>query len=164
MMGFWVNTIKRKNKEPGGERMVNVMLKPCQVQVNRDNIFILLKDSYFTMEIDKNIYEFVDQKERKVIVNRETGKIENTDSMMAFKKEDNIVYIALSELTLMPEFLIEIYYIAKPYYKNKQKRTLANETDFIISELEQQNIKRLIDRALDEKNKKEFHELIKFLK
>lgn len=144
--------------------MVNVMLKPCQVQVNRDNIFILLKDSYFTMEIDKNIYEFVDQKERKVIVNRETGKIENTDSMMAFKKEDNIVYIALSELTLMPEFLIEIYYIAKPYYKNKQKRTLANETDLIISELEQQNIKRLIDRALDEKNKKEFHELIKFLK
>jgi len=144
--------------------MVNVMLKPCQVQVNRDNIFILLKDSYFTMEIDKNIYEFVDQKERKVIVNRETGKIENTDSMMAFKKEDNIVYIALSELTLMPEFLIEIYYIAKPYYKNKQKRTLANETDLIISELEQQNVKRLIDRALDEKNKKEFHELIKLLK
>jgi len=140
------------------------MLNPCQVQVNQDNIFILLKDSCFTMEIDQHIYEFVAQKESKVIVNRETGKIENTDSTMAFKKDDDLVYIAMSELTLMPEFLIEIYYVAKPYYKDKQKSSLATETDRIISQLEQQNIKRLIDRALDEKNEKEFYELIKYLK
>jgi len=144
--------------------MVNVMLKPCQVQVKEGNVYILLKDRCFTVEINNKVYEFVPTREKEVVVSRRTGKIENKEAVLAFKKEDNIVYITMSELILMPEFLIEIHYIAKPYYEEEKTDPLIKETDAIINELEQMNVKRLIDKALDEGDKESFNQLIKFLK
>lgn len=144
--------------------MVNVMLKPCHIQVNKDYVFILLENCFFTVEIDHERYEFVPKKETRVIVNRESGKIENTNAILAFEKENKLVYIAMSELILMPEFLIEIYYIAKPYYKDVSNDTIANETEMVIMEMEQVNVKRLIDYALDEKDEGRFYELVQLLK
>lgn len=144
--------------------MVNVILKPCQVQVNRDYVFIFLKSRCFTVEINNKIYEFIPKKETRVIVNRKTGKIVNSDALLAFERDNCLVYKAISELTFMPEFLIEIYYIAKPYYKENQTKGLAYETDIIIKELERMNVKRLIDQALDDKDEKRFYKLLKYLK
>jgi len=142
--------------------MINVMLNPCQVHVREDYIYIVLKNCSFTLEFNHKVYEFVPTRDNVVIVNRKTGKIENSEAVLAFRKDGSIFYFTMAELTLMPEFLIEIHFIAEPYYE-KDLQADTEEEDTVITELEQQNVKRLIDQALDEKDEQKFFHLLKYL-
>lgn len=74
----------------------------------------------------------------------------------------------LNKLTSLVDFIEELEKIIKPYYDGSfdgvsEDAVFSEFTNLLINELEAENIKRLIDGSLDEKDAKSFGELIKLL-
>ncbi|MEN1967338.1 IDEAL domain-containing protein [Lentibacillus sp. N15] len=137
-------------------------LKPYHIKVDSDYVHIILAYQYFTISIDESVYKFVPVDAKEITINRKTKKIKNMEDMFAFQKGKEIIHIAMADLTFIPEFLIQLHSIAGPYYLVDLQAAEDNKFNIsaIMDELEQQNIKRLIDRSLDERDEESFYKLV----
>src|SRR5699024_8255344 len=135
--------------------MVTVkMLKPYYIKMNSEYIRIILAYQYFTLLIDKKLYHFVPIEGREILINRKTKKVVNTETKFAFQRDNDIIYITMKKLTSLVDFMDQLGEIIKPYYENplvvyKDDTKFSAETNQLISELEAENVKRLIDQSLD---------------
>lgn len=146
--------------------MVTVkMLKPYYIKADTNNVRVILAYQYFSVLINKKVYQFIPVEAKEIRIDRSTQKVKNIDAKFAFQKGKDVVYVSMSELISLPDFLHQLHAIAEPYYKKDAKsiNEQENESAIIIEELERLNIKRLIDRALDERDKKTFEALAKLL-
>ncbi|GAB3068700.1 IDEAL domain-containing protein [Virgibacillus ainsalahensis] len=147
--------------------MVTVkMLKPYYIKAEEDVVRVILAYQYFSVLINKQVYQFIPVEAKEIRINRRTKKVENMEAKFAFQHEKDIVYMTIAELISLPDFLVQLNGIAEPYYENeisvdsdKQK----TESAIFIRELEKQNIKRLIDKALDDRDEVTFYQLAKLL-
>ncbi|MUV39037.1 hypothetical protein JNUCC1_02909 [Lentibacillus sp. JNUCC-1] len=148
--------------------MVSVrVLKPYYLKVDRDYIRVILAYQYFTIAINGEIYQFVPKKDREIIIDRKTQKIVNTDAVLTFQKGVEVKYVPMVDLISVPDFLIQLYAITKTYYKEsdrlQEKSVDEAYTELIISELENMNVKREIDKALDNRDEQAFRDLVEQL-
>ncbi|HZW67930.1 MAG TPA: hypothetical protein VFF20_04925 [Pseudogracilibacillus sp.] len=150
--------------------MVTVkMLKPYYVKMNSQYIKVILAYQYFTLLIDGKLYHFVPIEGREILINRKTKKVVNTETKFAFQMENDIIYITMKKLTSLTDFMDQLNEIVRPYYENNAalmdevELSLSESTNELISKLEADNIKRLIDRSLDDKDLDSFTELTKLL-
>lgn len=146
--------------------MVTVkMLKPYYIKADNDFIRVILAYQYFAVLIDEQVYQFVPTEAKEIRINRRTQKVENMGARFAFQKGKDIVYLTMSELISLPDFLLQLDVIAQPYYINEKKQTndQFDETALIVTELEKINLMRLIDKSLDERDSEAFHSLTKKL-
>lgn len=149
--------------------MVTVkLLKPYYIKMSSEYIRIILAYQYFSLIIDGKVYHFVPIKGKEIRINRRTKQVVNTETKFAFQKGKDIIYITMKKLTTLSDFMMQLNEIIKPYYEQpllEEGKTTKKkeETDEVIKQLELNNLKRLIDKALDEKDKETFEELIKFL-
>ncbi|MFD1067710.1 IDEAL domain-containing protein [Oceanobacillus locisalsi] len=148
--------------------MVTVkMLKPYYVKTEEKYIRIILAYQYFSIIMNKNIYQFIPVKSTEVRINRKTKKIENTEDVFAFQKEKEVLTISMSQLVSVPGFLEMLHRIAESYYLPEDTEVVSEQQralDQLISELEHENVKRLIDNAIDNQDKETFLELTNTLK
>lgn len=142
------------------------MLKPYYIKTDAHHIRVVLAYQYFAIVIDQEVYQFIPTESKEIRINRKTQKIVNVDARFAFQKGKNIIYIPMTELISLPDFLIQLYAIVESYYGkgmiDKQDEE-SQEMDMIIDELERLNIKRLIDKSLDERDEAAFKSLVKLL-
>ncbi|WP_373893405.1 IDEAL domain-containing protein [Virgibacillus natechei] len=137
-------------------------LKPYHIKADSTNLYVIVSPSYFTVVINNEEYQFVPMKAREIIVNRRTKLIDNLEDEFAFQKGENVIYITMSELILMPDFVILVDSIAAPFYiKNTEQ--INEENNVIIEKIERLNVIRLIDKALDERDENAFYALLKLL-
>src|SRR5699024_2348603 len=143
--------------------MVSVKkFKPYYIKSDTDYVRLILCYRYITIFINGEEYQFIPIKTKEIKINRKTRKNENIEDQFAFQKGNDVIYITMNELIYLPDFLIHVYDIAKPYYTDIQEQN--DETnEIIIAELERLNIKRLIDKALDERDEQSFFTLINLL-
>jgi len=145
------------------------MLKPYYVKMNSQYIKVILAYQYFTLLIDGKLYHFVPIEGREILINRKTKKVVNTETKFAFQMENDIIYITMKKLTSLTDFMDQLNEIVRPYYENNAalmdevELSLSESTNELISKLEADNIKRLIDRSLDDKDLDSFTELTKLL-
>lgn len=141
------------------------MLKPYYIKADEDHVRVILAYQYFSLFINEKVYQFVPTKAKEIQISRRTQKVVNTEALFAFQKGKDVIQVAMSELISIPEFLEQLNEIAKPYYidESEEKITQKYESGVIIGELEYENIKRLIDKALDERDKATFEKLVKYL-
>lgn len=147
------------------EKMVSVkLLKPYFIKLNAEYIRIILAYQYFALFIDKKVYHFVPIEGQEILINRKTKQIVNTDTKFAFQKGNQIIYLTIKKLTTLQDFMGQINTIIEPYYEQKKiEHSHSSEYTKLISKLEKQNLKRLIDRSLDENDKVSFERLVKQL-
>ncbi|WP_174614294.1 IDEAL domain-containing protein [Virgibacillus ihumii] len=146
--------------------MVTVkMLKPYYIKADNDFIRVILAYQYFSVLIDEQVYQFVPTEAKEIRINRKTQKVENMGARFAFQKGKDIVYLTMSELISLPDFLLQLETIAQPYYFKGEENTNNhnNETAVTIRKLEKMNLQRLIDKSLDERDEELFHSLTKLL-
>lgn len=149
--------------------MVTVkMLKPYYIKMNSEYIKVILAYQYFTLLIDDNLYHFVPIEGREILINRNTKKVVNTETKFAFQKDDDIIYITMKKLTSLVDFMDQLSEIIKPYYENplgayEDDTNLSNSTNKLMRKLESDNVKRLIDKSLDDRDVNTFRELVKLL-
>jgi len=142
------------------------MLKPYYVKVDRKYVRLILGYQYFTVFMNDAEYEFIPTESKEIKINRQTRKIENIEDKFAFQKGTDVIYITMNELIYLPDFMIHLYDIAKPYYIRDLDAKQQEENDMneaIIDELERLNVKRMIDKALDERDEESFYTLLKML-
>src|SRR5690625_4788633 len=149
--------------------MVSVkLLKPYYIKMNSEYIRIILAYQYFSLLINKKVYHFVPIEGQEILVNRKTKQVVNTETKFAFQKGKDIIYLTVKKLTSLVDFMDQLDEIIKPYYEKKlieqkQVEQLNDQTALIITELEVQNIKRLIDQSLDDRDIQAFKTLVKLL-
>lgn len=149
--------------------MVSVkLLKPYYIKLNSKYIRIILAYQYFSLLIDKKVYHFVPIEGQEILVNRKTKQIVNTDTKLAFQKGKDITYFTIGKLTSLSDFMDQIEEIIRPYDEktpldSKEREHINKQTEQIITDLERENIKRLIDQALDDKDEATFQLLVKLL-
>ncbi|WP_106496618.1 IDEAL domain-containing protein [Lentibacillus sp. Marseille-P4043] len=141
-------------------------LKPYHIKVDKDYVHVILAYNYFAVCVDEEVYEFVPVKAKEIKVDRKTKRIKNMGDTFAFQKGKSIIQFTMADLIYLPEFLIQLHTIAGPYYIGDENKTAIDtnmDNQAIMDELEQQNIKRLIDKALDENDEDAFYSLVKLL-
>jgi len=150
--------------------MVTVkLLKPYYIKMNSEYIRVILAYQYFSLIINKKVYHFIPIEGQEILVNRKTKQVVNTETKFAFQNGKDIVYLTMKKLTTLEDFMNQLDDIIKPYYDKKVEKhkkyeeKIDDQTAIIISKLEKQNIIRLIDKALDEKDEKMFRYLTKLL-
>lgn len=146
--------------------MVSVkMLKPYFIKVNAEYIRIILAYEYFSIVINEDIYNFIPIEGQEILINRKTRRIVNTDTKFAFQKDDRVIYLTLKKLTTLKDFMVLINKMIDPYYTEEiietHKEEKANE---LIFYLEKENVKRLIDKSLDEGDLSSFNYYVNVLK
>lgn len=139
------------------------MLKPYYIKTEDNYIRVILAYQYFSVLINQKVYQFIPVEAKEIRINRRTRKVENVEAKFAFQKGKEVVYMTLSELILLPDFLNQLHSIAESYYISENTTEQINESAIIFRELENENVKRLIDKALDERDEEAFHNLVKFL-
>lgn len=142
------------------------MLKPYYIKTEKNFVRIILAYQYFSVIIKEKVYQFIPVESNEIRVNRRTEKIENIDAVFAFQNGKDIVNVPMVKLITLPEFLEQIHEIAKPYYfstHNEQEIEENEDHTTIMNELERQNVWRLIDKALDERDEVAFNELSQVL-
>lgn len=144
--------------------MVTVnMLKPYYIKAEVDYIRVILAYQYFSVLINQKVYQFIPVEAKEIRINRRTRKVENVEAKFAFQKGKEVVYMTISELILLPDFVNQLHSIAEPYYISENTIDQVNESAIMIHELENENVKRLIDKALDEQDEEAFNALVKYL-
>ncbi|GAB3804948.1 IDEAL domain-containing protein [Virgibacillus kimchii] len=138
-------------------------IKPYHLETDSDYVYLVLAKSDFTILINYKEYNFIPMKARKIKVNRVTGQIVNPHDIYAFQRGQNIIYITLTRFIQMTDFLVELHRFVKPYCYPQDKFDMIYDNDMVIDELERLNVKRLIDRALDQGDRDSFYKLLKKL-
>ncbi|GAA0446753.1 hypothetical protein GCM10008983_25810 [Lentibacillus halophilus] len=147
------------------------MLKPYYIKTDEANVRVVLAYQYFAIVINQQVYQFVPIESEEIRMNRRTGKVENVGARFTFQKGKEIIYLNMTDLTAMPEFMAQLQSIVKPYMLNQQQeqkqieeqKQISSNQSAVIEQLEHENVKRLIDKALDERDKETFNSLVKFL-
>lgn len=142
------------------------MLRPYYIKMNSEYIKVILAYQYFSLFIDKQVYHFVPIDGQEILINRKTRRVVNTETKFAFQKGKEIIYITVKKLTTLIDFMNQLEAIIEPYYGSKiavEERLMNEEIELLVKELEKQNIKRLIDKSLDESDEALFNELSKLI-
>lgn len=142
------------------------MLRPYYIKTERNYVRIILAYQYFSVVIKNKVFQFIPVESNEIRVNRITRRIENIDAVFAFQNGKDVVNVPMAKLITLPDFLEQIHEIGKPYYikgSETQTKKAKEEQIKLIKELEKQNILRLIDKALDERDEKAFNELSSLL-
>ncbi|SDK02823.1 IDEAL domain-containing protein [Sediminibacillus albus] len=128
--------------------------KPYYIKEERDCIRVVLAYQYFSLLLDDKVYQFVPLEAREIRVNRETRKVENEDDVFVFQKGKEYNRLPLSDLIRLKDFLTQLNTIIHPYLLKSPQ--IMDEAESIIEQLEKENLKRLIDKALEAGDKGEF--------
>lgn len=140
-------------------------LKPYYIKVDSRAIRVILAYKHFSVLINGELYQFIPIEAKEIRINRKTRKIENIGARFAFQREKDIVYIAMTKLVSLPDFLLQLYAIVESYFSEqnnqmKEMKEVDEDIDLIIQKLEKDNIKRLIDQSLDCRDKEAFQKLV----
>lgn len=142
-------------------------LKPYYIKTDKEYVRIVLAYQYFSVVIKEKDYQFIPIEANEIRINRRTQKVENVDAKFAFQSGKDVVYLTMAKLITLPDFLEQLHSIASTYYISETDENSSEKQDIesaiIIDELEKLNVKRLIDKALDERDEQAFNELIKYL-
>src|SRR5690625_3273803 len=114
------------------------MLKPYYIKADNNHVRIILAYRYFSILINNQLYHYVPSEANEIKVNRQTKEIVNLKAKYAFQKGKDMVYLKMTELISIPDFLIQLYYNVESYYaqnENDNKEQNTESTD-ITEELE----------------------------
>lgn len=130
------------------------MLRPYYMKKDDKHVHVVFAYQYFSLLKDGKIYQFVPLEAREIKVNRHSHCIENLNDVFIFQRGREYHSLPLSELAKAQDFMEQLYdlidhFLIKPAPEEKEVKSLINR-------LERDNINRLIDKALDERDKQAF--------
>ncbi|UFT98577.1 IDEAL domain-containing protein [Radiobacillus kanasensis] len=132
------------------------MLKPYYIKEEDESLRVVLAYQYFSLLLDDKVYQFVPLESREIRVNRNTQKVENQDDIFVFQRGKEYSRVALADLLKLNDFLTNLNAIIDPYMNNDRTLIQEEDVDQVIAQLEEENIKRLIDDALEKKDRERF--------
>lgn len=137
---------------------------PVRIGLSTDTIYIKLAVGGLVVMLNGVEYHYLPAEATVIHVNRETGEVENKDAIFVFQHGKEVKRISMYELLFSSDLLIHLQVFIEPYSANKYIHHHGyEEIDILIAQLEMDNIRRSIDKALDERDEETFYSLLKML-
>lgn len=139
-------------------------MKPFYTKVNGKTLRLVFAYQYFSLMKDEELYHFVPVEGKEMVVDLETKQIENLSEIFVFQRGNRFIRLPLYQLLLISnvnEHLTPILEQAATEEKGKIATTeeANSEMHEIIRKLEEKNLERLIDLALEKRDEQQFYEL-----
>ncbi|MED3662619.1 IDEAL domain-containing protein [Ureibacillus sp. FSL K6-8385] len=140
-------------------------MKPFYSKVSGNTLRLVFAYQYFSIVKDNEVYHFVPIEGKEIIVNLKTMQIENLSEIFVFQRGNRFLRLPLYQLLLISNVHEHLAPILEEAFNKADNLNLApheedSEIARLIRELEVQNLDRLIDEALSNRDEQRFRELV----
>ena len=140
-------------------------MKPFYTKVSGTKLRLVFAYQYFSIMKDEEIYHFIPIEGKEMIVNLNTMQVENLSEVFVFQRGNRFIRLPLYQLLLVSNVHEHLMPILESSAVNVQPvKVEMNEIDegilSLIQSLEEENLSRLIDDALADRNEALFYDLM----
>lgn len=140
-------------------------MKPFYSKVSGDTLRLVFAYQYFSIVKDNELFHFVPIEGKEMIINLKTMQIENLSEIFVFQRGNRFLRLPLYQLLLISNIHEHLMPLLEEASSKTETINLVpqeenSEITQLIRELEAQNIDRLIDEALSNRDKQRFFELL----
>lgn len=147
--------------------MINVQfMKPFYTKVSGSKLRLVFAYQYFSIIKDDEVYHFIPIEGKEMIVNLNTMQVENLSEVFVFQRGNRFIRLPLYQLMLVSNVHEYLKPILDEAAVNENFEGIVEETLMdteiveLIQVLEEENLSRLIDTALAERNEELFYDLM----
>ena len=147
--------------------MISVrFMKPFYTKVSDTKLRLVFAYQYFSIDKDNEIYHFIPIEGKEMIINLNTMQVENLSEVFVFQRGNRFIRLPLYQLLLVSNIYEHLTPILDSVTANlnietsEEKMPVEPEILELIYALEDENLSRLIDTALAERNEALFYDLI----
>ncbi|RNF39996.1 transcriptional regulator [Planococcus salinus] len=138
------------------------LLKPFYTKREGHLIKFVFAYQYFSILKDNELFHFIPVEGKEIVINTNTFQVENLSEVFVFQKGNRFIRLPLYQLLLVSDIHMHLQAILqeeKTELLEVHEQSRADAID-AIQFLEKENIDRMIDYALSERNEAMFHELL----
>ena len=140
-------------------------MKPFYTKVSGTKLRLVFAYQYFSIMKDEEIYHFIPIEGKEMIVNLNTMQVENLSEVFVFQRGNRFIRLPLYQLLLVSNVNEHLMPILESSAVNVQPvKVEMDEVDeeilALIQSLEEENLARLIDDALADRNEALFYDLM----
>lgn len=125
-----------------------VNMTPFYTKVEGETLKMVFAHQYIQINKDGETFSFVPIEDKEIIFNFRYRHIKNIDDVFVFRRGNRFIRLPLYKLTTLCEGFEESVIKIAESYEMKKVNNINPETELLIRELEQMNIKHEIDRYL----------------
>lgn len=146
--------------------MIHVQyMKPFYTKVTGSKLRLVFAYQYFSIMKEDEAFHFIPIEGKEIIVDLNTMQVENLSEVFVFQRGNRFIRLPLYQLLLVSNVHDHLSPILDNATSNlselmKESEEIDQETLEVIHFLEHENISRLIDQALSERNEEMFFALI----
>ena len=138
-------------------------IEPFYTKRDGDRLKLVFAYQYFSILKDDELFHFIPVEGKEITINLKTLQIENLSDVFVFQKSSRFIRLPLYQLLLVSNIHDHLQMILNDLELEKETNsafaTINDETKTLMYELEEQNRLRMIDVALDTRNRELFDEL-----
>ncbi|VEI05066.1 IDEAL domain-containing protein [Kurthia zopfii] len=138
-------------------------IEPFYTKRDGDRLKLVFAYQYFSILKDDELFHFIPVEGKEIIIDLKTLQIENLSDVFVFQKSSRFIRLPLYQLLLVSNIHDHLQIILNDLELEKETNsafaTINDETKTLMYELEEQNRLRMIDVALDTRNRELFDEL-----
>lgn len=138
-------------------------IEPFYTKRDGDRLKLVFAYQYFSILKDDELFHFIPVEGKEIIIDLKTLQIENLSDVFVFQKSSRFIRLPLYQLLLVSNIHDHLQMILNDLELEKETNsafaTISDETKTLMYELEEQNRLRMIDVALDTRNRDLFDEL-----
>lgn len=140
-------------------------MKPFYTKVSGTKMRLVFAYQYFSILKDDEVYHFIPIEGKEMIVNLNTMQVENLSEVFVFQRGNRFIRLPLYQLLLVSnvhEHLMPILEGQSAEVKTVEPELVEidEEVQGLIYTLEEENLSRLIDDALTDRNEALFYDLM----
>ena len=146
--------------------MIHVQyMKPFYTKVSGTKLRLVFAYQYFSITKDDEVFHFIPIEGKEMVVNLNTMQVENLSEVFVFQRGNRFIRLPLYQLLLISnvhEHLMPILESASSQTPSIHlvSQQVDSEVESIIRSLEEENLARLIDNALADRNEALFYDLM----
>lgn len=146
--------------------MIHVQhMKPFYTKLSGDQLRLVFAYQYFSITKDDETFHFIPIEGKEMVVNLNTMQVENLSEVFVFQRGNRFIRLPLYQLLLVSNVHEHLMPILENVTQNEQlveadPFEISSETAEAIRLLEEQNLARLIDEALENRDEALFHDLM----
>ncbi|NLY80915.1 MAG: IDEAL domain-containing protein [Lysinibacillus sp.] len=139
-------------------------MKPFYTKVSGSTLRLVFAYQYFSITKDNELFHFVPIEGKEIMVNLKTMQIENLSEIFVFQRGNRFLRLPLYQLLLISNVHEHLAPILEEASNQAETINLVPQEEnaeikSIIQALENQNLERLIDEALANRDEQLFYEL-----
>lgn len=147
--------------------MISVQfMKPFYTKVSDTKLRLVFAYQYFSIQKDGEMYHFIPIEGKEMIINLNTMQVENLSEVFVFQRGNRFIRLPLYQLLLVSNIHDHLTPILDNVTENLNIETSEDNMPVepeileLIYSLEEENLSRLIDNALAERNEELFYDLM----